>query len=132
MSKVYGKLVPIRDGVIVTDMNFGEQQTASGIVIKSDDGKSEGVRPRWGRVYAVGKEQKDVKVGDWILIEHGRWTRGATVVQEDGTEIIVRRVEVKSIIGWSDEAPAGIELGELSSSVTEATFKPEMFMGAQY
>lgn len=132
MSKVYGKLVPIRDGVIVTDMNFGEQQTSSGIVIKSDDGKSEGVRPRWGRVYAVGKEQTDVKVGDWILIEHGRWTRGATVVQEDGTEIIVRRVEVKSIIGWSDEAPSGIELGELSSSVTEATFKPEMFMGPQY
>ena len=132
MSKVYGKLVPIRDGVIVTDMNFGEQQTSSGIVIKSDDGKSEGVRPRWGRVYAVGKEQTDVKVGDWILIEHGRWTRGATVVEEDGTEITVRRVEVKSIIGWSTEAPSGIELGELSSSVTEATFKPEMFMGAQY
>ena len=132
MSKVYGKLVPIRDGVIVTDMNFGEQQTSSGIVIKSDDGKSEGVRPRWGRVYAVGKDQTDVKVGDWILIEHGRWTRGATVVEEDGTEITVRRVEVKSIIGWSTEAPSGIELGELSSSVTEATFKPEMFMGAQY
>lgn len=132
MSKVYGKLVPIRDGVIVTDMNFGEQQTSSGIVIKSDDGKSEGVRPRWGRVYAIGKDQTDVKVGDWILIEHGRWTRGATVVEEDGTEITVRRVEVKSIIGWSTEAPSGIELGELSSSVTEATFKPEMFMGAQY
>ena len=132
MSKVYGKLVPIRDGVIVTDMNFGEQQTSSGIVIKSDDGKSEGVRPRWGRVYAVGKDQTDVKIGDWILIEHGRWTRGATVVEEDGTEITVRRVEVKSIIGWSTEAPSGIELGELSSSVTEATFKPEMFMGPQY
>jgi co-chaperonin GroES (HSP10) len=132
MSKVYGKLIPIRDGVIVSDMNFGEQQTKSGIVIKSDDGKSEGVRPRWGRVYAIGKTQKDVKVGDWILIEHGRWTRSATVVQEDGTEITVRRVEVKSIIGWSHEAPSGIELGELSSSVTEATFTPEMFAQPHY
>ena len=78
--KVTGKLKPIRDNVLVTDMDFGEQVTASGIYIPSDDGKSEGVKSRWGRVWAIGPEQQDVKVGEWILIEHGRWTSGITVV----------------------------------------------------
>ena len=54
MNVVKGKIVPIRDGVIISDMNFDEQKTASGIIIKSDDGKSEGVRPRWGKVWAIG------------------------------------------------------------------------------
>jgi co-chaperonin GroES (HSP10) len=130
--KVTGKLRPLNDNVLITDMNFGEQTSKGGIVIRSDDGKSEGVKPRWGRVWAVGPAQHDVKVGDWIYIEHGRWTRGVTVVEEDGTEIIIRRVEVKSIIASSETKPDGLELGALSSSVTEATFKPEMFMGAQF
>lgn len=132
MNVVTGKIVPIKDGVFVTDMNFEEQKTASGIVIRSDDGKSEGVKPRWGKVWAVGKDQKDVKVGEWILVEHGRWTRSIKVATEDGAEIIVRRVEVKSIMMSADEKPNDLELGSLSSSVTEATFKPEMFMGKQY
>jgi co-chaperonin GroES (HSP10) len=132
INKVTGKLRPLNDNVLVTDMNFGEQTSKGGIVIRSDDGKSEGVKPRWGRVWAIGPKQEDFKVGDWILVEHGRWTRGVTVVEEDGSEIIVRRVEVKSIIVSSETKPEGLELGTLSSSVTEATFKPEMFMGAQY
>lgn len=130
--KVTGKLRPLNDNVLITDMNFGEQTSKGGIVIRSDDGKSEGVKPRWGRVWAIGPNQKDFKIGEWILVEHGRWTRGVTVVEEDGNEIIVRRVELKSIIGSSETQPDGLELGELSSSVTEATFKPEMFMGAQF
>jgi co-chaperonin GroES (HSP10) len=132
INKVTGKLRPLNDNVLVTDMNFGEQTSKGGIVLRSDDGKSEGVKPRWGRVWAVGPTQEDFKVGDWILVEHGRWTRGVTVVEDGGNEIIVRRVEVKSIIGSSEAKPEGLELGTLSSSVTEATFKPEMFMGAQY
>jgi hypothetical protein len=30
-------------------------------------------------VYAVGQEQKDVQVGQWILVAHGRWTRGIDI-----------------------------------------------------
>jgi co-chaperonin GroES (HSP10) len=89
--KVTGKIIPIRDNVLVTDMNFDARVTKGGIVLPSDDGKSEGVRHRWARVWAIGPEQKDVKVGEWILLEHGRWTRGVTVELEDGTDIIIRR-----------------------------------------
>jgi co-chaperonin GroES (HSP10) len=57
-----GKIRPIRDHVIISDMEFGMQKTATGILIHSDNGKSSGVKPRWGRVWAVGPEQTEVKV----------------------------------------------------------------------
>jgi len=132
MNVVKGKIVPIRDGVIISDMNFDEQKTASGIIIKSDDGKSEGVRPRWGKVWAVGPEQTDVKVGEWILVEHGRWTRSITVEDQDGNEVVVRRVETKSILLSADDKPNDVAFGEHSSTTQGQTFRPEMFMGPQF
>jgi co-chaperonin GroES (HSP10) len=53
----------IRDDVLVSDMDMGEQTTAAGIVIQSDDGKSHGVKPRWARVYKVGPKQMTIKEG---------------------------------------------------------------------
>ena len=73
---IKGKIIPIRDNVLVSDMDFDVRTTKGGIFLLNDDGKSEGIRPRWGRVWAVGDEQQDLKVGDWVLVEHGRWTRG--------------------------------------------------------
>jgi co-chaperonin GroES (HSP10) len=108
--KVKGKVVPIRDHVLVSDMEFGEQVTASGIVIKSDNGKSSGVKPRWGRVWAIGPEQTEVKVGEWIMIEHGRWTRTIEVEQEDGTTLELRRVETAAIMMSSDERPGDVDI----------------------
>lgn len=108
--KVKGKIVPLKDNVLVSDMDFGMQQTASGIVITSDNGKSSGVKPRWGRVWAIGPEQKDVKIGEWILIEHGRWTRTIEHEQEDGSIIELRMVELKAIMMSSDEKPADVDI----------------------
>lgn len=98
------KLRPIADGVIVIDMNFGEQKTQSGLIIQSDNGKAHGIHPRWAQVYAVGNEQQDVTVGQWILIEHGRWTRGIKIEDDEG-EKIVRRVDTKCMMMVSDEPP---------------------------
>jgi co-chaperonin GroES (HSP10) len=121
MAKIKGTIRPIRDHILITDMNFDEQKTATGIVIMSDDGKSEGIKPRWGKVWAVGPEQKDVEVGKWILIEHGRWTRGIELEYEDGTSTTIRRVENKSILMSADEPPTGIQLG-LDSPTNGASF----------
>lgn len=126
MSKVTGKLIPIRDNVLVTDMNFEERKTASGIVLPSDDGKSEGIRHRWARVWAIGPEQQDVKVGEWILLEHGRWTRGVTVVEDDGTEIIIRRADIKAILMVTEENPGDNTFG-MHSKVSHAEFDPATF-----
>lgn len=126
MSKVTGKLIPIRDNVLVTDMNFDARISKGGIVLPSDDGKSEGVRHRWGRVWAIGPDQKDVKVGEWILLEHGRWTRGVTVVEEDGTEITIRRADIKAILMVAPEKPEEDTFGT-HSQVSHQTFDPSTF-----
>lgn len=101
------KVRAIHNHVIVTGMNFGERKTASGLILKNDDGKSHGIRPRWGLVYKVGPEQTDVKVGEWILIEHGRWTRKMTI--DDGESVKdIWRVDADCIMAVSDEPP-GVE-----------------------
>jgi co-chaperonin GroES (HSP10) len=105
ITKVSGTFRALHDKVFVTDMEFGEEVTKGGIVLQSDNGKSEGVHPRWGRVWAVGPEQKDVEVGEWILIEHSRWTRTIHYEESDGNIVEIRMVELDSIIMSSAEKP---------------------------
>jgi co-chaperonin GroES (HSP10) len=126
MNVVTGKIIPIRDNILVTDMNFDARVSAGGIVLPSDDGKSEGVRHRWGRVWAIGPAQKDVQVGEWILLEHGRWTRGVTVVDENGDEIVIRRADTNAILMVTDENPGDNTFG-VHSKVEHQTFDPSTF-----
>lgn len=92
----------IRDHVIVTDMNFGEKISHGGIIIQSGDRKLEGIHARWAQVYAIGPEQKDVKIGQYILVSHGRWTRGLNIEDTTGKKTI-RRVDNKDILMVSDD-----------------------------
>jgi len=117
----------IHDDVLVQDMHMGEMKTSSGIIIGSDDGKNHGIKPRWGKVYAVGPDQKDVKVGDWILIEHGRWTRKFPV-EIDGETIELQKVEVKSIIGWQEEDPDINYFGQEYKDGAGYDIDPSVFM----
>jgi co-chaperonin GroES (HSP10) len=127
MSKVFlSQLRPIRNNIVIVDMDFGEQKTASGLVLPSDDGKSEGVKSRWGRVHSVGPEQEDVKAGEWILLEHGRWSRGFTVLDDDGKDIVIRRADPNGILMVTDEKPNQIIYGA-HSTVTHATVDPSTF-----
>ena len=98
------QLRPLNDSVIVGEMVFDQRFTKGGIVLLNDNGKSTGIRPRWGRVYAVGPEQQDVKVGEWVCIAHGRWTRGIDIEDESGKQTL-RRVDPKDILIQSDEQP---------------------------
>jgi co-chaperonin GroES (HSP10) len=98
------QLKPLNDSVIVGDMTFDERISTGGIVLLNDNGKSLGIRPRWGRVYAVGPDQQDVKVGEWVCIAHGRWTRGLEVEDQDGKQTL-RRVDPKDILIQCDEQP---------------------------
>ena len=127
MSKVaLSKLKPIRDNIVIVDMDFGEQVTKGGLVLLSDDGKSEGVKSRWGRVHSVGPMQEDVKAGEWILLEHGRWSRGFTVLDDDGNDIVIRRADPKGILAVADEKPNETIYGA-HSTVTHATVDPSTF-----
>lgn len=128
VTRVKGSVRPIRNRVIVSGMEFGEQTTAGGIIISSDDGKDRGIKPRWGLVEAKGSENKDpFDIGDWILIEHGRWTRGFEVEMEDGTVETMRTVEAESILGWQSETPDDILFGNKTGAGSVDTPKPEDF-----
>ena len=97
-------ITALKDHVIVRDMNFAGRKLSSGILLLSDDLKTSGIRPRWAQVYRVGPEQTDVAPDQWVLIEHGRWTRGAKISIK-GEEITIRRVDPENIIFVSDEEP---------------------------
>ena len=105
--EIDGEIKPLRDSVIVTEMDFSGRQLASGVILLGDDGKTDGIRPRWARVYAIGPEQQDVGVGQWVLVEHGRWSRGLRIVK-DGEEIVIRRADPNAIIFATDTQPDDI------------------------
>lgn len=116
MSSVYEakkirSIRPLHDHVLITDMNFKERVTSSGIIIQGTDGKLEGIHARWGRVYAVGKDQKDVKPGQYILVKHGRWTRGTLVEDQEG-EKTIRRVDNADILLVSNDPMQDESLGQ--------------------
>jgi co-chaperonin GroES (HSP10) len=98
------QLKPLNDSVIVGEMVFDQRITTGGIVLLNDNGKSTGIRPRWGQVYAVGPEQHDVQVGEWVCVAHGRWTRGIDIEDESGKQTL-RRVDPKDILIQTDEEP---------------------------
>ena len=95
---------PIGKRVLVYKMRFGDIKTKGGLILLDDDGKEQGIHPRWGQVYAVGTKQEDVQVGQWALIAHGRWTRGM-LVEKDGVKEEVRMVDEKDILLISDVEP---------------------------
>lgn len=128
MKAQASKIRPIQKHILVKDMNFGEQKTAGGIVLMSDDGKSEGVKPRWAKVFAIGPQQTDVKVGEWILVEHGRWTRGLEVEDDNGTKFTIWRVDPEGIMMTADERPAGAEFGMFTTAAHGSEIRPEDFV----
>jgi hypothetical protein len=54
----------------------------------------------------VGPEQTEVKLGEWVLIEHGRWTRGIEVENDDGSITTIRKIDNDCILAMADEQPS--------------------------
>jgi hypothetical protein len=90
-------LLPLKKNVFVTDLDHGPRVTKRGIIIPDDDMKNRGIRPRWGRVFAVGPEVDDLVPGDWVFVEHGRWTNGIDLALPEGT-VRVWRVEYPNAV----------------------------------
>jgi co-chaperonin GroES (HSP10) len=103
--KIQGTVVPLRDKVFVTDIEFGDEVTSSGLILKSDNGRGEGIKPRWGRVWAIGEDQQDVKIGEWILMEHARWTREMEHESEDGSITKIYMADLNAMMLSADEKP---------------------------
>ena len=101
----------LQDYVIVTDMNFKEKISYGGIIIPHSDGKLEGVHARWGRVYSVGDKQQDIRQGQYVLVKHGRWTRGTLIEDQEG-EKTIRRIDDADILMVSDDPMQDESIGQ--------------------
>ena len=97
-------ITPLKKRVLVSDMHFGETKSKGGIILVDDDGTQSGIHPRWAKVYAIGNQQKDVNVGQWILVAHGRWSR-AFKISKEGVELEVRMIDENDILLVSDVEP---------------------------
>jgi hypothetical protein len=122
------KVRALSKDILVVDMDMGDMITSGGIVIQSDNGKAHGVKPRWAKVYKVGSEVDiDVKVGQWVLIEHGRWTRKINIDDGEGVKDF-QKVEIKSIMAVADERPDDFYIGQEFSNGSSMNIKPDDFM----
>jgi co-chaperonin GroES (HSP10) len=101
----YRKIQPTHKNIIVTDMEFGERVSTGGVILIGDNMEERGIRPRWCHVVAVGPKNKDVKPGEYILVAHGRWSRGIDMTDDDGNTVTIRMVDPKDVLLSSDELP---------------------------
>jgi co-chaperonin GroES (HSP10) len=99
MTKKLSSFTPHAEKVFVTDLESGPQKTPGGILLTDDNMEQRGIRPRWCRVIKMGTAT-GVKVGDWVLVEHGRWTFGIDMVDDDGGDVRI----------WNIEYPKGVLL----------------------
>mgnify|MGYP001161037549 FL=1 len=104
MHTVHGEIQPLGKRVLVEKMHFGETKSKGGIILSDDDGTEQGIHPRWAKVYAVGSKQKDVIVGQWVLVAHGRWSRAIKVGEGDNAKE-VRMIDEADILLVSEEEP---------------------------
>jgi len=128
LNTIKGTLRAVQDRVLVSDMHFGEQKTKSGLILRDDNGTTRGIYPRWGRVYDKGPKNKDeYEVGDWILIEHGRWTRGVSLESAEG-QLELRMVDQECILAFSKERPNDVQIGGEYADGEHATIDPSNFV----
>lgn len=86
-------LRPLKKSVFVSELDSGMKQTRGGILIPDDDMKDRGIRERWACIHSLGPEIDDLVVGDWVLVEHGRWTNAIAFERADGSAMKLWRID---------------------------------------
>lgn len=119
------KIKPL-PGNIFAVLEQGERTTKGGIILKDDNGKLEGIRPRWGKVWQVADNITDVKVDDWILCEHGRWTMTIEIKDDNGEVFKFQKIDPEGILAVAPEKPNDTMFGE-SFDVSSSAHRPEDF-----
>lgn len=79
--------------------------TAHGIILPDDNMTDRGIHARWGQVFAIGPEVDDLSPGEWVLVEHGRWTNGIDLQLPQETVRVWRIEYPKSVLLVSDVDP---------------------------
>lgn len=95
----------IGTNVLVSDLESGNAITQGGIIILDDVGKDKGIRARWAKVHSVGPEVTDLSPGEWVYIQHGRWTQGMDIEFPDGRVRLWKIDYPDAILLTADEDP---------------------------
>jgi co-chaperonin GroES (HSP10) len=99
-------ITPIRDNVMAKMLEpVGQERNVNGIILTERNLGEESIRPRWFEVICVGPEQTDLQAGSFVLVPHGRWSRGLDV---DGTLREADKLfllDNESLMGTSDVNP---------------------------
>lgn len=96
---------PLKNNVFVTDLDSGPHATAAGIIIPDDNFSERGVHPRWARVWAIGPEVQDIEIGEWIYVQHARWTNSIDLAMPKGVVRIWRVEWPESVLLAAAEDP---------------------------
>ncbi len=100
------KIKALRSKLLATDIERGESTSRGGIVLLDDNATAEGAYARWMQVYSKGTEvTDDIQEGDWIFVEHGRWTRVMRVRMDDNSELELWGIDPDSVLLVSNERP---------------------------
>jgi len=99
------KVKALNDKLLASEIERGEETSRGGIVLLDDNAREEGVRPRWMQVYSKGDDVTgEIQEGNWIYVEHGRWTRGMEIRDGDAT-LTLWGIDIDSVLLVSDEKP---------------------------
>jgi co-chaperonin GroES (HSP10) len=100
------KIRALTNKILCHYIEKGQQTTAAGIILTDDNNTAHGIRPRWMQVYSVGPEVTGITVGQWVMVEHGRWTHGMNLRDDNDEEFILWGAEEESILLVSDDEPS--------------------------
>lgn len=103
------KIRPLADRILGT-VYVGERRIGS-LYVMDDLGKTEGIRPRWTKIFAVGEKIDWVKPGQWVLVQHGRWTEHTRIFINDDDEKPTRiaQIDPEGCLLVQDERPQELE-----------------------
>ena len=100
------KLKPLPGRLFCAALETGLRSSDGGLVLPDDNKITDtetGIRPRWFQVVNVNVDTKpdDIKIGDYVLVEHGRWSYRFSGTDIDNYSI----VEEKAVLLVSEDAP---------------------------
>lgn len=102
----YENFSPYKDKVFVTDLHRGLMLTNGGVILPDDNMTNHGVHSRWAKIYSIGPEVKNITPGEWVLIEHGRWSPRLRITLDDGSPLDLWMIEYpKAVLVVSDTDP---------------------------
>lgn len=88
-------------------IEMGERKVGN-IIIRDDNGKDHGIRPRWAKVWRVAEDINYLEHGQWILVEHGRWSMTITLHDADGKEFKFQKIDPNGVMCVSDSQPEDV------------------------